>query len=141
VKAWGHEEIYRSAEHVQTELRRERIMALASAQRDARPGHHGEVLNRLSSDYARYQYCRAMSEKYRDKYWDGKLEYVDLAREDPALRGKSREEIDMIGQQRWSRTVECKDVIDLEKMWHRWAVGFATILQMEALNGLLRGLR
>jgi hypothetical protein len=116
-------------------------MSLAKVQRDARPGHHGDILNQLSSDYARYQYCRAMYEKYRDAYYNGKLEHVELARMDSSLKDRTRQQIDTIGQQRWSRSVDCKDVIDLERMWHRWMMGYIEAMTMESLNGLLRGLR
>lgn len=118
-------------------------MSLASAQREARPGHHGEVLNLLSSDYARYQYCRAMAEKYRKQWWDGKLESVAAARIDPTLRTQkhSPEKVDQIGEQRWSRTVEAKDLAGLEQMWWRWAEGYAQFMTMESLAGLLRNLR
>lgn len=119
--------------------------SLYEIQKEARPGHHGEVLNALSGDYARYQYCRAMAEKYRNKWWDGKLDEVRKAREearrDDRLRRRSAEEIDQIGEQRWSRSVESKDLIGLEQMWHRWMTGYAQIMTMESLNGLLRRLR
>ena len=86
-------------------------------------GDKGAILNRCPNDVARRSLCLQWAGEARDAYYEGRRVAIEdmLLSKDRRYRHMSVEVRMKIGEMKWSKSLTCKEIVDLEQMYGRWA--------------------
>jgi hypothetical protein len=95
--------------------------------------HPGEILDEMPDHRARAAYCLETAEGLRNAYYRGRRRFMAeaMSSTDATLKDAPESARKVIGQRRWSNTMQCKDLISQEQMWGRWATMYATLAQLD----------
>lgn len=87
----------------------------------------GQRLNACKTDVDRRSLCLQWAGEMRDAYYQGRRESMEdmLRSKDRRYRYMSAETRMKIGEIKWSKSMQAKDLVGLEQMYSRWAVQYA----------------
>lgn len=87
----------------------------------------GQQLNACRNHVERRSLCLQWAGQMRDAFYQGRRESMQdmLLSKDRRYRHMSPETRMKIGQMKWGKSMQAKELADLEQMYSRWAVQYA----------------
>lgn len=87
----------------------------------------GQILNACTTDVDRRSFCLQWAGEARDAYYQGRRESIQdlLLSRDPRYKYMDAETRMRIGEMKWGKSLQAKEIIGLEQMYSRWAIQYA----------------
>lgn len=122
------------AQESQRGIRDDWLHAIASGDMSVDPAYW---LKQPRPLYHKYQFCLAMAEQYRNKFWAGLAEseasIINPRTRSARIRYRrySIEARRLIGARLWTESFEAKEIISAEQMYSRWASMYANAVMAQ----------